>query len=178
MGSMKRRLSKLEEERQRARETDHEADHEREERLRMIREGAERENERFFRDLVYWRRRLFLLGLSEASRAELTAEELRDENFLYADDELPFDITENGEVFCTRDGKPVTDFHQTLAEVWYWQFREWDSNPRGLIHDTEVGGYLVFSRDWCPLPNYFWALGADRACPQGITHNREPYRAP
>jgi hypothetical protein len=174
---MRRRLRKLEE----GHQSVHETDEEREQRLMMIREGAEQANKSFFRDLVYRRRRLFLEDLSEASRAELSADELRDENFLYDDDELPFEIMPDGEVYCTRDGKPVTHYRQTLAEVWYWQFREEGYNPRGLIHDDEAQAYytpdsgeMVFSRDWCILPNYFWSIGDDRAYPQGITHDRKP----
>jgi len=99
----------------------------------------------------------------------------------YTDDGPPFEITESGEVFCTRDGKPVTHYHQTLAEVWYLEFRDEGHNPRGLTHDEEAHACytpetdeLVFSRDWCLLPNFNWAQGDDRAYPQGITHDKQP----
>ena len=170
MGSMRRRVRKLEDERQGT----HEDDHEREKHLRMAREGAERENERFFRELAIERRTTFLESVGYEGH---TAEELRDENFLYHDDEPPFTISKDGEVSCTRDGKPVTDFHQTLAELWYWEFREEGHNPRGLIHDEETEGYympeppheLAFSRERCYLPRFFWALGDSRADPYCIS---------
>jgi hypothetical protein len=123
-----------------------EDEHEREKRRKMVREGAERINDR--------RRR-------------------------HSEDPV-FEITEDGDVFCVRDGKPVTDYHQTLAEEWYWEFREAGHNPRGLIHDEETEGYympassaapheLAFSRDRCYLPRYFWAIGGWRADPYCIS---------
>jgi hypothetical protein len=46
-----------------------------------------------------------------------------------------FEIAEGGagDVFCTHDGKPVTDSRQILAECFYWQELEW-GDP-GLDHD-------------------------------------------
>jgi hypothetical protein len=87
-----------------------------------------------------------------------------------------FEVDEDGDVFCVYDGKPVTDFHQSVAEEWYWQFREWDSNPCGLIHDESTHAYympdppheLAFSRDRCYLPRFFWALGDGLADPYCI----------
>jgi hypothetical protein len=87
-----------------------------------------------------------------------------------------FKVDEGGDVFCVHDGKPVTDFHQTLAEEWYWGFREWEANPRGFIHDEATHGYympdspheLAFSRNRCYLPRFFWALGDGRADPYCI----------
>ena len=32
----------------------------------------------------------------------------------------PFTISEDGEVRSSRDGMPITTFHQTLAEEWFW----------------------------------------------------------
>jgi hypothetical protein len=87
-----------------------------------------------------------------------------------------FEVDGGGEVFCAHDGKPVTEYHQTLAEEWYWQFREEGLNPRGLIHDEATHGYympdppheLAFSRDRCYLPRFFWALGDGRPDPYRI----------
>jgi hypothetical protein len=87
-----------------------------------------------------------------------------------------FEVDEGGDVFCAYDGKPVTDFHQSLAEEWYWGFREWDSNPRGLIHDEATYAYympdppheLAFSRERCYLPRFFWAFGDGQADPYCI----------
>jgi hypothetical protein len=85
-----------------------------------------------------------------------------------------FKITDAGDVVCTRDGKPVTDTHQTLAEEWYWDYVEM-GNPGGLVHDEETEGFympegraageLAFSRTRCYLPRFFWALGDKRADP-------------
>jgi hypothetical protein len=105
-----------------------------------------------------------------------TSEELRDENFITDEGEPPFEITQSGEVFCTRDGKPVTTYHQTLAEVMYSEFHDGGYNPRGLIRDEESQGYympeppheLAFSRDRWYLPRYFWAIGDDRAYAWGL----------
>ncbi|MDP9474812.1 MAG: hypothetical protein M3R38_03830, partial [Actinomycetota bacterium] len=127
------------------------------ERMRMIRDGAEGENERFFRDLAIERRSAFLEGAGYEGHA---AEDLADENFLRDDDVPPFEITPSGEVFCSRDGKPVTTYHQTLAEVWYWQHVEW-GNPGGLVHDEEEQafftpkGELALSRDYVSVGHLF-----------------------
>jgi len=32
-----------------------------------------------------------------------------------------FEINDGGDVSCTHDGRPVTEWRQTLAEEWYWQ---------------------------------------------------------
>ena len=62
-----------------------------------------------------------------------------------------FEITDGGDVFCTHDGRPVTEWRQTLAEDWYRQELEW-GNPLGLVHDEEAeafytaGGELALSR--------------------------------
>jgi hypothetical protein len=147
-----------------------ENEHERQKRLKEVREAAEQENERFFRELARERRTAYLQNVGYEGHS---AENLRDENFLYPDDKPPFEITENGEVFCTRDDKAITDSHQTLAEQWYWEFHDEGYNPRGLIHDEEVQAYympeppyeLAFSRERCHLTRYFWARGDDRAYP-------------
>jgi hypothetical protein len=62
-----------------------------------------------------------------------------------------FEIAENGDVFCAYDGKPVTDWHQTGAEQFYWM--EVGFGGPGLIHDEEAEafytpeGKLTVSRD-------------------------------
>jgi hypothetical protein len=74
-----------------------------------------------------------------------------------------FEITEDGGVLCARDGRPVTNFHQTLAEEWYWQELEWGAP--GLVHDEEAqafytqSGELALSRDRVDLQRL---MGKDR----------------
>jgi hypothetical protein len=66
-----------------------------------------------------------------------------------------FEIDEGGDVFCTYDGKPVTDSRQTLAEQFYWMEVEW-GGP-GLVHDEEAqafytpSGDLALSREYVNL---------------------------
>ena len=63
-----------------------------------------------------------------------------------------FEIDEDGDVFCTHDGRPVTDSRQTLAEPFYRMEVEWGASP-GLTHDEEAqafyapDGELALSRD-------------------------------
>lgn len=146
-----------------------EDEHERQKRLKEIREAAEQENEKFWRYLVIERRTAFLESIGYEG---FDREELRDENFIYADDKPPFEITESGEVFCTRDGKPVTS-RQVHAELYYWEFHDEGYNPRGLIHDEETQGYympeppheLAFSRDRFYFQRYMWACGHETSDP-------------
>jgi hypothetical protein len=44
-------------------------------------------------------------------------------------------------VFCTCDGKPVTDSRQTIAELFYWMDVEWGGS--GLIHDEEAEAFYT-----------------------------------
>lgn len=66
-----------------------------------------------------------------------------------------FEIDERGDVFCTHDGRPVTDFRQILAEKFYWMEVGW-GGP-GLIHGEEAqalyipGGQLALSREYVNL---------------------------
>ena len=68
-----------------------------------------------------------------------------------------FEIDADGNVFCTHDGKPVTDSRQILAEEFYWMEVEW-GGP-GLIHDEEAeefrtpGGELALSRERVSFPH-------------------------
>jgi hypothetical protein len=94
-----------------------ETDTEREERRRLIREGAEGANSRAVRH----------------GRIQ------------------PFEIAPNGDVVCSRDGRPVITFRQTLAEPWYWE--EVEHSYGHLAHDEEAetfrthAGDLALSRD-------------------------------
>jgi hypothetical protein len=66
-----------------------------------------------------------------------------------------FEVDEDGDVFCTHDGRPVTDSRQILAEHFYWMEVEW-GGP-GLVHDEEFkafftpNGELVLSREYVNL---------------------------
>jgi hypothetical protein len=68
-----------------------------------------------------------------------------------------FEIDADGNVFCTHDGKPVTDSRQILAEEFYWMEVEWDGP--GLIHDEEAeefrtpSGELALSRERVSIPH-------------------------
>jgi len=63
----------------------------------------------------------------------------------------PFELSGDGGVVCSYDGRPVTTFRQTLAEPWYWE--ETESSYGHLIHDPEAetfrtrSGHLAISRD-------------------------------
>ena len=165
MGNLERRLNKLEAAAARDEPGD---EHERRERLETVRQAAEQENERFFRDLARERRTAYLEAVGYEGHA---AEELADENFLDAGDVPPFEIAGDGVVYASRDGKPITERHQTLAEWWFWEFHEEGHNPRGLVHDEDEQAYytpdgqLVISRERTHLADFFWALGDERAFP-------------
>jgi hypothetical protein len=143
---------------------------EREKRLKEIRVAAEQENECYLQEIVRGRRgeNVRRVGIDNVS-----SEDARDENYLTEDDIPPFEITESGEVYCSRDGKPVTTVHQTHAEVVYWEFHDEGYNPRGLIHDGEKQGYympeppheLVFSRDRFYFQRWAWAVGWETSDP-------------
>ncbi len=74
-----------------------------------------------------------------------------------------FEITDSGDVFCAHDGRPVTEFSQTLAEDWYWQELEW-GKPLGLVHNEEAEafytpeGELALSRYVVDLRHLFRGL--------------------
>jgi hypothetical protein len=109
-------------------------------------------------------------------RCRMTREsaEQANDRLLREGEEPIFEITESGDVYCIRDGRPVTHSHQTLAEEWYWDYVAF-GNPAGLIHDEESEGFympngeLAFSRDRCYLPRFFWAIGDPRADPYCIS---------
>ena len=160
------RLRRLED----ARRPEPEDKHERAKRLKEVREAAEQENERFFRELARERRTAFL---ESVGYEHFTSEDLRDERYLTDEDVPPFEITEDGEVFSSRDGNPITDLHQTTAEIDYWKFHDEGYNPRGLIHDEETQGYympeppreLAFSRDRFYFQRWAWACGWETSNP-------------
>ena len=81
MSGLQRRLKHLESIR-----LDPADEHEREKRRRQIRETAEQENERFYRNLAIDRRTTYLEHVGHEGH---TAEDLRDEEFLYPDDTPP-----------------------------------------------------------------------------------------
>ena len=148
--SVKRRLGKLEAEAAAARPA--ESADGREKRLTMTREGAEQQNERFFRELARERRGELL---ERVGHGTLSANELLDENFVRPDDAPPFVIAAEGTVTCSRDGRPVTDYPATIAEVWYWE--EMEAPGLGLVYDEETGafyngaGEFTLSRDFADL---------------------------
>jgi hypothetical protein len=70
-----------------------------------------------------------------------------------------FVIDEEGAMFASRDGKPITEPRQTLAEEWYWkEAEEWGGE--GLVHDEEAqafytpSGELALSCDLVDLQRY------------------------
>jgi hypothetical protein len=76
-----------------------------------------------------------------------------------------FEITPSGEVLCTHDGRPVEDWHQTLAEEWYWMQVEYHTAGVGhFTHDQEAQafytskGELALSRTACHLDRLFNGL--------------------
>ena len=66
-----------------------------------------------------------------------------------------FEITEEGDVLCARDGRPVTHTQQTLAEKFY--LMELGRGGHGLVHDQEAEAFytpegdLALSRDFVHL---------------------------
>jgi hypothetical protein len=74
-------------------------------------------------------------------RRKLIGEQAQHINRCRDRDEPPvFEITQNGDVLCTRDGRPVTEPRQTLAERFYWMEVGW-GGP-GLVHDEEAEAVL------------------------------------
>jgi hypothetical protein len=98
--------------------------------------------------------RLFLVLLGE--KRALPRRRIR-ENAHYANrGRRPlFEIAEAGDVVCARDGRPVTDPHQTLAEKFYWM--EVGFGGSGLAHDEQgeafytLEGGLALSRTYVHL---------------------------
>ncbi len=89
-------------------------------------------------------------------RLKTVREQAEHANRCHRGEVLPFVVDEAGDVFSSRDGKPITDPRQTLAEEWYWEEVEvWDGE--GLVHDEEAQtfyartGELAISRDMVDL---------------------------
>ena len=85
-------------------------------------------------------------------RRESIRAEAEHMNYCRDRDEPPiFEITESGDVLCARDGRPVTDSRQVLAERFYWMEVGWGGQD--LVHDEEEqafyskSGHLAVSRD-------------------------------
>ena len=68
------------------------------------------------------------LAESEKRRKEIR-EQAEHANHCRKPEPAIFEIAENGDVFCTHDGRPVTDSHQTLAEEFYWMEVGWGPSP-------------------------------------------------
>ncbi len=107
-------------------------------------------------------RRLRKLEGAHAEPEETTAEREERRNRLRVDAEHAnrcrdhaeppiFKITEDGGVLCARDGRPVTDPREILAEQFYWM--EVGFGGYDLVHDEEEqafysrSGHLAVSRD-------------------------------
>ena len=64
-------------------------------------------------------------------------------------------IADDGTVSCRRDGRPVTTYPQTLAEVWFWEQME-DGDLR-LVYDEDAEAFynrareFALSRDFADL---------------------------
>ncbi len=106
----------------------------------------------------------------EERRREIRKEAERMNDSLEREDKDPaFDVAANGDVFCSRDGRPVTEYRQTLAEHWYWWTLE-ELGYEGLVHDEEEqtfytrSGELALSRDRVDFPRY---MGKERWEPLG-----------
>ncbi|MDP9479418.1 MAG: hypothetical protein M3R38_27730 [Actinomycetota bacterium] len=94
-------------------------------------------------------------GETERERAErlrTVREQAEHANRCHRGEVPPFVIDEDGDVFSSRDGKPIIETCQTLAEEWYWEEVEvWGGE--GLVHDEEAKafyartGELAISRD-------------------------------
>ena len=70
--------------------------------------------------------------------------------------EPPFVIADDGTVTCSRDGRPVTAYPDTIAEVWFWEEMEAPTGL-GLVYDEETeafynrAGEFALSRDFADL---------------------------
>lgn len=83
------RLRRLED----ARRPEPEDERERAQRMKEVREAAERENQRFLQEIIRHRRREYVQRVGVDN---VTSEDARDENYLTDEDVPPFKITESG----------------------------------------------------------------------------------
>ena len=87
----------------------------------------------------------------EGRRESIRAEAEHANRCRNADEPPIFEVTEAGDVLCARDGRPVTDSRQILAEQFYWMEVGWGGQD--LVHDEEEqafysrSGHLAVSRD-------------------------------
>jgi hypothetical protein len=139
-------------------------EHERRKWRERIREEAERLNRAFLREAAADRRGELLAEYGTLEALKEAGIDWSDEALLAEDAPLPpFTIAEDGRVLCSRDGKQVTGFHQTLAEDWYWRQVAW-GNPGSLVHDEEEQAFYtpegepVPSRDRVVLGRFFGNL--------------------
>lgn len=107
-----------------------------------------------------------LKALAVETKAELeerrkrVREQAEHANYCQRGEVLPFVIDEEGNVFSSRDGKPITEPRQTLAEEWYWEEVEDEWGGEGLVHDEEAqvfyarSGELAISRDEVSFPHF------------------------
>jgi hypothetical protein len=136
-------------------------EHERRKWRERTREEAVRLNASFLREAAVERRGELL---AEYGTLEVLTEAGIDwsDGALLAEDAPvpPFAVAEDGSVSCSRDGRLVTTFRQTLAEVWYWRQAE-GGNPGKLVHDEEEQAFytpegdLALSRDRADLRHIF-----------------------
>ncbi len=118
----------------------------------MTREGAEQQNVTYFGELARERRGDLL---EQVGYGTLSADELLDDNFIRPGDTPPFVIAGDGTVTCSRDGRPVTDYAATIAEVWFWQ--EMEAPGLGFVYDEETEAFyngareFALSRDFADL---------------------------
>ena len=119
MGRMRRRrLERLEHSGELAPETPWE----REERMRMVREQAQRANEGHLRTVATVRR---MELIREAEGRE--GLDLSEGAVLDGGEEVPFAIGKDGSVACSRDLRPVTDGRQVWAEEAWWMQAAWEA---------------------------------------------------
>ncbi len=82
-------------------------------------------------------------------RRKTVREQAEHANRCHRGEVLPFLVDEARDVFASRDGKPITDSRQTLAEPWYWEEVEvWGGE--GLVHDEEAQAFYARTGDSDP----------------------------
>jgi hypothetical protein len=115
------------------------------------------------------RRLVKLKAEAEAARLTETADErekrlamiregAEQQNGRWCFREPPFVIADDGTVSCSRDGRPVTTYPATIAEVWFWEEMErGEDEGLRLVYDEETeafynrAGEFALSRDFADL---------------------------